>query len=206
MKILVATKNPGKLKEMGQYLGEGFELVSLADLGNAPEVSENALTFDANAVAKARAYFEWSGLPTIAEDGGFEIDALGGEPGVYSRRWPTADELASGQLREKTDEELIALALAKLQGVPPDQRTARLRSVGVFYDGARTFVEMAAVEGVITQEYPTRWPQGLPFRGIFLIPQFNKLYADLTDQEHEQVNQRRPVYTRLRTRILHDNA
>ena len=111
MKILVATKNPGKAREMKIFLGNGFDIVSLADLLDAPDIEENGDTFEENALLKARFYFDWSNTPSIADDAGLEIDYLNGEPGVLSRRWPGY---------EATDEELIEMALKKL-ALKPDE-------------------------------------------------------------------------------------
>ena len=144
MKILIATKNPGKAREIKTFLGDGFQLVSLADLPNAPDIEENGNTFEENAILKARFYFDWCHIPSIADDGGLEIDYLNGEPGVKSRRWPGY---------EATDEELIEMALKKLEGVPPENRTARLRTVGLYYDGKNTVSRTAAIEGYIVTEY-----------------------------------------------------
>ena len=192
MKILVATKNPSKLKEMREFLGGGFELISLADLPGAPEVEETGSTFRENALLKARAYFEWSGLPTIADDGGLEIDFLNGEPGVVSRRWPGY---------EATDQELIDMALEKLKGVSREKRTAHLTTVGAFYDGQHELSEIASIDGYITEEQLVDCNPGYPFRAIFWIPEKKCLYQHLTPEEHEEVNHRKVVYGRLGERI-----
>src|SRR3989344_8229829 len=108
MKILIATKNPGKAREMKIFLGDGFEIVSLTDLPGAPDVEETGTTFEENALLKAKFYFDWSGIPSIADDAGLEIDYLNGEPGVLSRRWPSYAEASEGwPCSVKTDAELI---------------------------------------------------------------------------------------------------
>ena len=193
MKILIATKNPGKAREIKTFLGTGFELVSLADLPDTPDIEETGETFEQNALLKAKAYFEWAGIPSVADDGGLEIDFLNGEPGVKSRRWPGY---------EATDRELIDMALQKLQGVPHKKRTARLRTVGLYYDGKNTISRTAAIEGFITEDYVGHCEQGYPFRSIFRIPEFNKLYQDLTREEHEKINHRRVAYGLLAKDIL----
>ena len=197
MKILIATKNPGKAREMKTFLGNGFEIVSLTDLPNAPDIEENGNTFEENALLKARFYFDWSGVPSIADDAGLEIDYLNGEPGVLSRRWPGY---------EATDEELIETALKKLNGVPKENRTARLRTVGLYYDGKQTLSRTASVEGYITEDYCGHCEKGYPFRSIFWIPKFKKLYQDLTHEEHEQINHRKVVYGQLAQDILNLKA
>ena len=89
MKILIATKNPAKAKEIGKYIGDNFDKVTLAS--DAPDIEETGKTFLENAVLKAKKYFEWSGIPAVSDDGGLMIDALNGEPGVLSRRWSFDD-------------------------------------------------------------------------------------------------------------------
>src|SRR5688572_21376607 len=128
--LLIATTNPGKLREMREFIGSHFELLSLNDLPGAPEVEEVGKTFEENALLKARAYFAWSRIPVLAEDGGLEIEVLNGQPGVLSRRWPLAGE--QPPYREKTDEELINLALTKLKGMPPSRREAQLRVAAAY--------------------------------------------------------------------------
>ena len=193
MKILIATKNPGKAREMKSFLGSGLETVSLVELPDAPDVEETGNTFEENALLKARFYFDWSGIPSIADDAGLEIDYLNGEPGVLSRRWPGY---------EATDEELIEMALKKLEGVPKERRTAHLRTVGLYYDGENTLSRTASVEGYITEDYCGYCEKGYPFRSIFWIPKFNKLYQDLTHEEHEEMNHRKVVYGQLAADIL----
>ena len=91
-RLLIATTNPGKLAEIRHFLGElPITLVSLSDLGIREKANETGNTFKENAVLKAKFYSKLSGLPTIGDDGGLEIDALGGAPGVKSHRWINGD-------------------------------------------------------------------------------------------------------------------
>lgn len=202
MKLLIATKNPSKAREIKKFLGDSFELVTLTDLKDAPDVEETGKTFEENAILKAKAYFAWSNIPSIADDAGLEIDFLNGEPGVKSRRWPSFAEASAGKLgREKTDQELIDMALGKLKGVPREKRTAYLRTIGAYFDGKNILTETAAIDGYITEEQTAECEPGYPFRSIFWIPKFNKLYQDLTHEEHEQINHRKVVYSKLAERI-----
>jgi XTP/dITP diphosphohydrolase len=115
--ILVATRSTHKLRELSELLeAAGVDLVSLDDVGIADEVEETGATFEANARLKARAYARRSGLPTLADDSGIEVEALGGGPGVRTRRY--AGERA-------TDGENNAKLLAALAGLPPERRGAR---------------------------------------------------------------------------------
>jgi XTP/dITP diphosphohydrolase len=118
-RLLVATRSRHKLAELRDLLAlERAELVDLDDVGIADEVDETGATFASNAAIKARAYARRSGLPTLADDSGLEVDALDGGPGVRTRRY--AGEQA-------TDEQNNAKLLAALEGLPPARRGARYR-------------------------------------------------------------------------------
>ena len=121
-KLLVATSNPAKFKEIKYFLSDlPLKIVSLKDLKVKERVEEDKDTFEENAIKKALFYAKKSNLPTIADDGGLEIDVLGGEPGVKSRRWIGG--------KEASDEKLIDYTLRKLKGVPSEKRGAQLRAV-----------------------------------------------------------------------------
>src|SRR3989344_7137692 len=193
MKLLIATKNPGKAREIKQFLGKDFDIISLPDLPDAPDIEETGKTFEENAILKAKAYFEWSSIPSVADDAGLEIDFLNSEPGVKSRRWLGY---------EMKDQEMINTALDKLKGVPMEKRTAHLRTVGAYFDGKNILTETSAIDGYITKEQTAECEPGYPFRSIFWILQFNKLYQDLTHEEHEQINHRKVIYSKLADIIL----
>ncbi|MDA1127581.1 MAG: non-canonical purine NTP pyrophosphatase [Chloroflexi bacterium] len=121
-RLLVATGNPGKMREYHDLLRDiPFELVSLRDLGITHEVDETGETFEENAWLKASEYAALSGILTLADDSGLEVDALSGEPGVRSARYG-GDSCTS-------DEERVALLLKNLEGVPWEERRAQFRCV-----------------------------------------------------------------------------
>jgi XTP/dITP diphosphohydrolase len=121
VKLLLATRNPGKLAELKALLdGSGWEPVMLDAYPAAPDVEETGTTFADNARLKARSAFEHSRTWTVAEDAGLEADALGGEPGVYSARYAGPDA---------TDKDRCRKLLAKLIAVPDERRHARFRCV-----------------------------------------------------------------------------
>lgn len=127
-RLLVATRSRHKLAELRDLLHlQNAELIDLDGIGIADEVEETGATFAANAALKARFYARRSGLPTLADDSGLEVDALDGGPGVRTRRY--AGERA-------TDEENNAKLLAALDGLPPERRGARYRCVLAFADPA----------------------------------------------------------------------
>ena len=128
-KLLIATHNPGKVREFRALLGGvPFELVSLNDAAITEEIEETGDTFEENARLKACGYAALSGLTTLADDSGLEVDALDGQPGVRSARYgeETVDKDAS---RKLSDQDRVTLLLRNLDGVRWDRRTARFRCV-----------------------------------------------------------------------------
>src|SRR5271169_750756 len=124
-RILIATSNPGKLRDFaGAALRHGVEIAGIPDFSSLPAVVEDGLTFEANARKKAEAYSRYApGETVVADDSGLEIDALKGAPGVHSARY-AADE--PGQADKNTEDEANnARVLRELKGVPPSQRAGR---------------------------------------------------------------------------------
>ncbi len=121
--ILVATTNPGKVRELRALLGTQVDWKSLADFPGVPEVKEDGATFAENACKKALGYAQATGLWTLADDSGLVVDALGGAPGVNSARFSGARP--PGGDRRLLDRRNMEKLLALLQDVPPEKRTAR---------------------------------------------------------------------------------
>lgn len=145
MKLLVATRNAGKLRELAKLLSiEGVELVGLDAFPDAPEVVEDTDTFEGNAIKKASELARATGLPTLADDSGLEVDALGGAPGVLSARYAGDDA---------TYADNVAKLLRELQQHPGAARTARFRTVAVVAhpDGCEVVAE-GVVDGHIIDE------------------------------------------------------
>jgi XTP/dITP diphosphohydrolase len=193
--ILVATSNPGKLREYRQVLdAAGFDVASLMEYPDYQAPEETGKTFEENAILKAKNAFDAVGIPTIADDGGFEIDALGGEPGVMSHRWIDGET-------EADDQELIAYTLKRMRDVPEGQRQARLRLVMAYYDGNQLEQAEAAIEGEVIDDVPGSCEKGFPFRALLRVDGYDKLYDELTEEEHEQVNHRRRALKELLSAI-----
>jgi XTP/dITP diphosphohydrolase len=156
MRLVLATANPDKVREVREVLGERFILAPRPDqLG---EVEENGTTLEANARLKADAICSATGLPALADDTGLEVDALGGAPGVHSSRYAGND----GNYSANVDK-----LLRELRDVAPEQRTARFRTVAMvrFPDGGEV-VGVGVVEGVIA-EHP-RGEGGFGYDPVFL--------------------------------------
>lgn len=196
VRLLVATTNPAKLAEYRLLLRElQLEAISLHDLGITEAPEESGATFAENALIKARFYFERAGVATIADDGGLEIDALGGEPGVRSHRW-----LGSG---ENSDRALVNEVIKRLEGVEASKRTARIRAVAalIYKDGAevRERTAEAAIEGTIAERAYREIRPGFPYRAVLMLPERNQYLAELGDEEEAQISQRRVALKMLWT-------
>jgi XTP/dITP diphosphohydrolase len=180
-KLLVATNNRGKLREYASLLdGLGFELVTLAGAGITVEIEETGSSMEQNAIQKATGFAELSGLVTLADDSGLEVDALGGEPGPLSRRY--AGENAS-------DTERNDYLLAKLRDVPRERRGARFRCVIAVAapDGGVKTCE-GVCEGTIAFE--PRGEGGFGYDPIFCLPELDRRMAELTLDEKNRISHR----------------
>jgi XTP/dITP diphosphohydrolase len=192
--LLVATTNPAKLAEYGMLMREfNLRLVSLRDVGIDREAPEGAATFSDNARIKAAFYFIRSGVSTLADDGGLEVDALGGAPGVQSHRW-----LGSQADDRKLAEEVVR----RMTGVEPAGRTARLRAAAalIYADHGivRERVAEAALEGIIAERcYPQIRP-GFPYRSVLYLPERGCYLAEVDEQDAAvNLSQRRIIVAQL---------
>jgi XTP/dITP diphosphohydrolase len=198
-RLLLGTHNPGKAAELAQTLstlaqrsGIRLELVMPHDLDIAP-MPESGSTFEEISAAKARAYFAAGGLPTLADDGGLEIAAFDGAPGVKSRRW-----LGDGA----GEDELIAYTLDRMSELDGESRAAQLRTCLSFVDGAIFDQECAAIEGTIASHPSEQRTVGYPYRSLFLVAGTGRYYDELSDEEHELLNHRRRAATVLFERAI----
>ena len=187
---MIGTKNPAKLNDYKKFFKElGFKAVCLKDFKITQGVNEDGKTFKENAIKKAEFYAGLTGLPTIGDDSGLEIDYLNGEPGVKSRRWPGY---------EATDEELIGLVLKKLKGVPWKKRRAQLRAVvALCLPQKNIFVFQAKTDGCILEKPTGKLIPGYPFRSIFYVSKYKKPFAHLTSEEEKAVSHRKKALRKL---------
>jgi XTP/dITP diphosphohydrolase len=193
-KLLVATSNPGKLTEIKRFLNElPIEIISLSEAGIKADAPETGNNFTENAVLKAKYYFAKSGMPTLADDGGFEIDALNGEPGVKSHRWVFGD-------RESTDEELISYTIERMKGLPSARRGAQLHLVlALITSSGEIKTAEALVRGIIPEKPSQLRTPGFPYRSLLFIPEIGKFYdhSVMTEAETEKYNHRRKAIKAL---------
>ena len=189
VKLLVATHNLGKKQEYADLLGGlGLELVSLSEVGIAHKVEETGDSYAENALQKARSYATVSGLLTLADDSGLDVDALCGAPGVHSARY--AGEGAS-------DEERYELLLSDLQDVPDEQRTARFRCVIalVWPDGRAQTVE-GICEGRIA--LTPRGEHGFGYDPVFYVPEYRQTMAELAPETKNRISHRAQAAAKAR--------
>jgi XTP/dITP diphosphohydrolase len=189
MKLLIATYNPGKVKEYEELLaGLPLELTYPAQEGLDIEVAETGESFAENARLKAIAYARASGLLTLADDSGLEVDALGGEPGIRSARY--AGKGAS-------DEERYQLLLEKLQGVPREERTARFRCIiAVATPEGQIHTAEGTCEGIIAFE--PKGEHGFGYDPVFYLPKYGKTMAELPPATKNQISHRAGAAQRAR--------
>jgi len=195
MKLLIATTNTAKFNEISLFLSDlPVEIVSLRDLDPIDPPEETGKTFEENAILKARYYNEKTGLPTIADDGGFEIEALGGEPGVKSHRWVYGD-------RENTDQELIDYTFFRMKDIPTGKRQADLRVVLALVDSGKVIrTTTAMIVGVVPDKPADILTPGFPYRSILYLPEIGKYYNHdlLTPEETVTYNHRRKAIEEMK--------
>jgi len=187
--LVLATHNRHKAAELIALLGGlGITIRTLDEFPDAPDVVEDGDSCEANAVKKARAIAEYTGLPAVADDTGLEVDALGGRPGIYAARY--AGEGA-------TYEDNCRKLLRELTGVPCEQRTARFYTVAALAlpsDGIR--VARGTLEGVIAEE--ARGSSGFGYDPVFLIPELGMTLAQLSADKKNRVSHRAKAFANVR--------
>ena len=180
-KLLLATSNPGKIREYRFLLASlGYQITALAEEGITSVVTESANNYEENARLKALTYAKSSQHTTLADDSGLEVDALNGEPGVQSARF--AGETA-------TDAEKVSLLLAKLNDVPWEQRTARFKCVIVIATPkGHSELCYGECQGIIALE--AKGTNGFGYDPIFLLPETGKTMAELPLEIKNQISHR----------------
>jgi XTP/dITP diphosphohydrolase len=185
-KLVIATNNPGKLREFRELLdGCGFELVTPADLGVPFGPEETGATFEENAKIKAVEAARATGLISLADDSGLEVDALAGRPGIFSARYAGAGMTDP----ELSDEDRVRIVLDEMRGVPDDRRSARFRCViAIATPGGTVQTVEGVFEGRLTHE--PRGANGFGYDPIFLVPELGKTSAELPPEEKNAMSHR----------------
>ena len=182
MKIILASKNQDKITEIKKILvNSNIELLTSNDI-DIPEVEETGSTFVENAILKARSASRVTGLASIADDSGIEVDYLNGEPGIKSARYSSP-----GTTNDNNNKKL----LKKLNGVPIDKRTARYRCIIVFMrfpDDPFPYISFGSWEGYIAQK--PKGDNGFGYDPIFYLSEYKKTSAQISSEEKNMVSHR----------------
>lgn len=199
-KLLIATRNKGKLKEISNFLSDlKITTVSLSDINSAEEVKEDGNTYEENSKKKAKFFAKLSSLPTIADDGGIEIDALNGGPGIKSRRFFGKNN------RESTDEEIIKEMQKLSLSLSKNERGAKFKVVlTLALPDGKTWSVRGEVKGIIKDKPYLKLLHGYPYRSFFYLPKIKKYYHEdeLTNEEQKKYNHRYKAINKLKLIII----
>lgn len=191
MKLLFATTNMGKLKEVRKVFSEtAFTILSLADFPNIPEIIEDGATFAENAKIKAKIVYDLFNVPTIADDSGLSVDQLNGEPGVFSARY--AGENATDELNNK-------LLLEKLSHFP-EPHLAEFICSAVYYNSKNFILAEDVMEGKIIHE--PRGINGFGYDPLFIAEGFSITNGELSLEEKNKISHRAKAFNRLKKNLL----
>lgn len=177
MKLVFASNNKHKIKELKELLPDKFEIVSLEDIGCTEDIAETADTIEGNAVLKANYVTQNYGLPCFADDSGLEVEALDGAPGVYSARY-------AGE--QKSDSDNIAKLLEQLKH--SENRKAQFKTVIVLNLNNQQHLFTGIIEGEITTA--KRGTNGFGYDPVFIAENSSKTFAELTSEEKNKVSHR----------------
>lgn len=180
-KIVFATTNVGKIKEIKEILGDfPIEVVSMKEMRVTTDVEENGSTFEENSLIKAREISKLTGLPALADDSGLEVDYLNGEPGIYSARY----------LGRNTDYNYKNnYIIDKLKEAKGKERSARFVCViSLVLPDGREFVKKGVMEGRIA--YEIKGENGFGYDPIFYLPEYGRTSAELSSEEKNKISHR----------------
>ncbi len=179
--VVIASKNKGKIEEIKNMLSDfPLDLQPLDNYPNAPDIKENGRTFLENALIKARAISDFTGMPVLADDSGLEVDHLAGGPGIFSSRYAGADA---------TDGDNNYKLLMALKNVPAEQRGASFRCVLVLYWPHREYQAFEGNwRGLIGAQY--RGGHGFGYDPLFYLPEIGKTVAEITPEEKNKLSHR----------------
>ncbi|MFQ6091996.1 MAG: XTP/dITP diphosphatase [bacterium] len=181
MKLVVATRNRGKIREIKSILHDlGLQILSCLDFPELPQVVEDGESFRENAIKKAETVCKYALLPSLADDSGLEVDALGGRPGVLSSRFAGP---------ECSDEKNMAKLLKLMRDVPQSRRQARFRCVvALALPGEAPQTVEGRCDGIISSE--PRGRTGFGYDPIFVVPEYGKTFAELGEGVKNRISHR----------------
>jgi XTP/dITP diphosphohydrolase len=190
MKLVLATRNEGKVREIREILQDQnrIELLSLRSYPDAPDVVEDGNTYEENAIKKASTLAEYTGHVTIADDSGLEVDALEGAPGVHSARYAGEDA---------SDQDRILKLLDALQNIPDDQRSGRFTcAVAIAKPLAQIRVVQGVCEGRVIRT--PRGESGFGYDPVFVPVGYDNTFAELGDEIKNQISHRAKALEKAR--------
>jgi XTP/dITP diphosphohydrolase len=180
MKIVLATQNRDKIRELRNLLNEtDAQILTLDDFPGLPEVHEDGETLEANAEKKAYEIYHFTGYPALADDTGLEVKALNGAPGVYSSRYAGEDV---------TYAENVAKLLKEMNNIPPEQREACFRTVMVYLDDHVHLTTEGRVDGKIMNK--PAGTGGFGYDPVFYYPPYGKTLSEITPAEKNRISHR----------------
>ena len=185
IEILIATNNLGKVKEIKDILDSPeIKILTMKDFPPLPKIEEDGKTYQENAFKKARKISEYTGKICLADDSGLEIDYLKGKPGIYSSRWGNSDE------------ERINKVLKLLENVPINKRNAKFVCVVVLvFPNGKIYMVKEECKGIIT--FNPKGEHGFGYDPIFLVPEYDKTFAELGDKIKNQISHRGKAMRRM---------
>lgn len=196
-KLLIATKNVGKFKEITNFLSDlNIKTVSLGDIGIKKDICETGKNYRENSQAKALFYAKESNLFTIADDGGIEIDAFDGAPGIKSKRWLGKDS---------TEKDIVNHMVKIASMLPNNKRRAKFKTVISFAKPCgKVFSVTGEVGGIIAKKSYLKTLIGYPYRSFFYLPQIKKYYHEdqLTQRQQKEYNHRYKAINKLKPILI----
>lgn len=191
-RIIFATGNEGKMKEIRMILGDlDIPVVSMKEAGISADIKEDGTTFEENALIKAKTISEMTGELVLADDSGLEIDALNGEPGVYSARYMGED--TSYHIKN-------ANLVQRLEGVPDEKRTARfVCAMAASFPDGNTITTRGTIEGRIG--YEERGENGFGYDPIFYLPEYGCSTAELSLEKKNELSHRGKALRAIREKL-----
>ncbi len=185
IEILIATNNLGKVKEIKDILDSPeIKILNMKDFPPLPKIEEDGKTYQENAFKKARKISEYTGKICLADDSGLEIDYLKGKPGIYSSRWGNSDE------------ERIKKVLKLIENVPINKRNAKfVCAVVLVFPNGKIYMVKEECKGSIT--FKPKGEHGFGYDPIFLVPEYDKTFAELGDKIKNQISHRGKAMRRM---------
>ncbi len=180
-KLIFATGNEGKMKEIRMILGDlDYEILSMKEAGITADIVEDGKTFEENAEIKAKAISKIADCLVLADDSGLEVDYMDKQPGIYSARWmgeDTSYDVKNNKIIENLD------------GIPDEKRTARfVCAVAAAFPDGKVITKRGTIEGIIG--YEQRGENGFGYDPIFFLPEYGKTTAELSPEEKNKISHR----------------